>query len=357
MKILFHGNGSSPHLRRWMSFFIAQGWEAWFIGDCRTLADPPPGLRLVDFRSGGLLTRLAHAIRYRQLLRRERPDVINFHYIGTSALYAFLAGDIPVVLSGWGDDFLIDPVLSWWKRLRLRLLARRAALVTSIAPHMTETLVGQVGLRPGKIFTSPWGCDRQVFGPRPDRELTGPVMVMHNRCIDSIYNWETLLRAIPLVRREQPDWRFIISDSGPAAEQMKLLVRQLGVEDVVEYVGWLDPRALAERLQKVDLYVSVALSDGNNISLNEAMACGAYPVVGDIPANRQWITDGTNGVLVYDSRSPAELAKRLLAYRRDDATVRRARQLNYEIVRTRADFAVNLGTIEQRYRQLLGRRR
>ena len=35
-----------------------------------------------------------------------------------------------------------------------------------------------------------------------------------------------------------------------------------------------------------------------SVSLLEAMASGAFPVVTDIPANREWICDRKNGMLV-----------------------------------------------------------
>ena len=51
-------------------------------------------------------------------------------------------------------------------------------------------------------------------------------------------------------------------------------------------------------LPGADIYVSTSLYDGTSVSLLEAMGSGAFPVVTDIPANREWITNGENGFLV-----------------------------------------------------------
>ena len=51
-------------------------------------------------------------------------------------------------------------------------------------------------------------------------------------------------------------------------------------------------------------------SDGASLSLLEAMACGLPVVVSDIPANREWVEEGVNGVLV-PCDDPQTLAARL----------------------------------------------
>ena len=45
-------------------------------------------------------------------------------------------------------------------------------------------------------------------------------------------------------------------------------------------------------------YISMTESDGASLSLMEAMAVGAIPVVSDIEPNREWVKNGVNGVLV-----------------------------------------------------------
>lgn len=48
------------------------------------------------------------------------------------------------------------------------------------------------------------------------------------------------------------------------------------------------------------IWVSIPESDATSISLLEAMSMGCVPVVSDLPANREWITDGDNGLIVRD---------------------------------------------------------
>jgi glycosyltransferase involved in cell wall biosynthesis len=55
---------------------------------------------------------------------------------------------------------------------------------------------------------------------------------------------------------------------------------------------------MADLLSQTDIYVSTSLYDGTSVSLLEAMGSGAFPIVTDIPSNREWISPGQNGFLV-----------------------------------------------------------
>jgi glycosyltransferase involved in cell wall biosynthesis len=88
-------------------------------------------------------------------------------------------------------------------------------------------------------------------------------------------------------------------------------------------------------LEKTDVYVSTSLSDGTSVSLLEAMASGAFPVVTDIAANKEWIADGINGFLV-PIEDEASLANKIVQSLRDEELTERARHTNWEVVREKA---------------------
>ena len=106
----------------------------------------------------------------------------------------------------------------------------------------------------------------------------------------------------------------------------------------------------AERLiGQADVYVSAAASDGASIALLEAMALGVVPVVSDIVANRSWIEDGVNGVLVpIEPHAIADGIRRALTLDREDVHRR-----NLEIVTARADRDRNLGACERLLAELV----
>jgi len=354
VKIAFIGPCNSIHLVRWLRFFCEQGWQVMYLGNCDAFCEPVPGVELVHFVPGaGAWRRLGNIRAFRRALQTAQPDLVNIHYLDQHMLAMFACGTIPVVLSGWGDDILIDPLRSAVRAWAVRRLCRRAALVTSMAPHMTAVMTEFLGIPEEKILTQLWGCDTRVFTPRlPQPRVTDELTVFHNRMFEPIYQWEPLVRAIPLVRQRRPRCRFLFANRGNEEERARRLVQELGVADAVEFLGMLPAPALAEFCRRADVFVSLAQSDGNNISLNEAMACGAYPVCSDTPAHRQWVTHGRNGYILSHPDMAAELAEILVSFDSAAVAVRQAAEENYRIVRERADWYVNMGLIAERYRQL-----
>jgi glycosyltransferase involved in cell wall biosynthesis len=69
-------------------------------------------------------------------------------------------------------------------------------------------------------------------------------------------------------------------------------------EKNVRFAGRLEPAEINSWLRIADAFTLVSLSEGFACSLAEAMSTGLASVVSDIPANRQLIKDGENGLLV-----------------------------------------------------------
>ncbi|MCK5327111.1 MAG: glycosyltransferase, partial [Candidatus Latescibacteria bacterium] len=86
--------------------------------------------------------------------------------------------------------------------------------------------------------------------------------------------------------------------------------------------------------------------------LLEGMACGCFPVVTDIPANRAWIQDGENGFLV-PTDDPKILAERISFAVDNRVLMENAEKKNSEQVKKRAVWADNMRKVEEEYRSLI----
>jgi glycosyltransferase involved in cell wall biosynthesis len=96
----------------------------------------------------------------------------------------------------------------------------------------------------------------------------------------------------------------------------------------VHLLGTVD-RAEAEQLCRAcDIFVSASRSESAGFALLEAIACGATPVVTDIPAFRALTGDGTIGALV-PAGDPAAFADALVRVAGEPADVLRARAIGH----------------------------
>jgi hypothetical protein len=106
----------------------------------------------------------------------------------------------------------------------------------------------------------------------------------------------------PLCWLKKPHTCFICPSLAGNA-QAQAWVEQFGLQQSTHLLPKLPQPMLWSLLKRSQVFVSPSSHDGTPNSLLEAMACGSFPVVGDIESMREWIEPGVNGLLV-DPHSP-----------------------------------------------------
>jgi len=205
------------------------------------------------------------------------------------------------------------------------------------------------GAPPERIAVVPWGADLTRF--RLASFIPAPHLVSL-RQLEPLYDVATLVEALPAVRARIPAVTATIAGDGPDRVMLETRVRALGLMECVTFVGRVPHERLAELLAAATVYVSTSRSDSTSISLLEAMASGAVPVVSDIAGNREWLEEGRGGRFFPVGDAPA-LATALIATLEDEAFRRLARTRNRDKVETDGDWAANVARIEARYAALL----
>jgi glycosyltransferase involved in cell wall biosynthesis len=81
------------------------------------------------------------------------------------------------------------------------------------------------------------------------------------------------------------------------------------------------------------------------------MACGCFPLAGDIESIREWITPGINGLLIEPTK-PQALAEALILALENPAMRTRAAELNLEIIRQRAEISLVRAQLEVFYQRI-----
>lgn len=293
--------------------------------------------------------------RVRQIVREINPDILHAHYVTSYGLAGACAKWRPFIATAWGSDVLIEPERSWMYRQIVRFALRRADLITSMAPHMTELLIRRGYANPEKIITLPFGVDTDLFNPAQRTRSHGnkSCLVVSTRRLDTGLDVDTFIRAIPMVIRSHPYTHFVITSDGPLRESFKKLAEDLKIANRVDFLGEISHQEMPILLGKADIFVSTSPSDGNNVSLNEAMACGAFPIATDISANRAWINPGKNGLL-FPCKDADNLAAAIVEALQKPEWRQSVMAENWSIVRTKASWSNSMVEMERHYRRLLG---
>jgi glycosyltransferase involved in cell wall biosynthesis len=125
------------------------------------------------------------------------------------------------------------------------------------------------------------------------------------------------------------------------------------VEGRVLLLPSLSPEHLGALFRRAQVSASPSEHDGTPNTLLEAMACGSFPVAGDLESIREWIEPGVNGLL-FDPSDPRALAEAILQALRDDRLRAAAARTNQRLVAERGTYQAGMSRAERLYRRLIG---
>lgn len=290
---------------RWESIPVVPR-SGWLDESLRDAGASP--VRLASDRSfdAGYLTRLV------RLLRKHRVDLIQTHLFG-AAVYGNLAGRVcglPVVSTFHGSvDVTGKGVL---KRLKFQIIDRSKSRAVFVSSSLRDELARRSGLRPERSHVIHNGIDPNVFNGEADggfREDIGvapeDVLVGAVGNLRPAKDYELLLRAAALLRREDIPYRFVIVGEGKGRllERLRTLRATLGLEDVVVFAGFREdvPRVMAD----LDIYLLTSSSEGFSLSTVQALASRLPVVATRCGGPEEIISNGEHGLLVEPGRPEA----------------------------------------------------
>jgi 1,2-diacylglycerol 3-alpha-glucosyltransferase len=229
-------------------------------------------------------------------LKEKKFDLIHIHtpfiahYAGLKLAKAL---DIPVVETyhTFFEDYL-HHYLPWIPKSIARSLARQIskkqcnqvdAIVAPSKPMLdvlrsygvnAEAEVIATGLQ-DKSFAE---ADGNVFRKKYGITINRPMMLYVGR-VAFEKNIDFLLEVAKLVIQKKPDVLMVITGEGPAEKSLHAKARELGIENSVQFIGYLDRNTeLNACYQSADVFVFASKSETQGLVLLEAMAQGT-PVV------------------------------------------------------------------------------
>jgi glycosyltransferase involved in cell wall biosynthesis len=276
----------------------------------------PPGVRIVDLGASRTFTAVVPLARY---LRVVRPDgmIAALSHANLVAITAATLACVrtPVVVSEQSQLSIsvahaqrrrdrVTPVLMRW-------LFPRATAVTAVSQGVADDLAARTGLEPSAVTVAnnpvmatnldvqarqplnhPW------FGPG-----RGPIVVAVGRLTEQ-KDFPCLLRALTLLR--QHEIRAVILGEGEDRQQLEVLVRDLGLDDTVDFTGYVDnPYSF---IAAATVFVLSSRWEGLPTVLLEALALGVPIVSTDCPSGPREILEGGRLGRLVPMGDPAALA-------------------------------------------------
>jgi glycosyltransferase involved in cell wall biosynthesis len=161
---------------------------------------------------------------------------------------------------------------------------------------------------------------------------------------------DVFFQAIPLVLKQYPNAKFVCASMAGESQALQWMNR-LDIRASVELLPALPHDQMADVFRRAQVLVSAAIHDGMPNSLLEGMACGCFPIAGDLDSIREWITNGKNGLLT-DATDPQKLADAILEGLANKNLRDQAAGLNQRIIMERAEYGSTMKRVEEFYQKV-----
>jgi glycosyltransferase involved in cell wall biosynthesis len=312
MRILGIGNARSVIFLRWAWRLVERGHSVFVVSD-RFSAVPGESrsLEVFDIRRLDRLTlvpgvrRLRFGSALRELVAQLGIDVVHGHYLLPYGFWASLVDGVPVVVSPWGTDVLVDAQRPGRDRRRaVHALTRADCVVVNSAVSAARSI--ELGADPDGVEQIIWYADLERFGPtRFDPGLRrrlgwpeGALIMLSLRNFRPDTNIDLVVRAFRQVVDRLPCARLVLAaKGGPTQASVERLVDQLGLSELVAFVS-VDEEALPGLVASADVLVAMTRSDSTPASLLEAMASGLPAVCAQAASVDEWLEHGRGGLLL-----------------------------------------------------------
>jgi len=386
MKILFVADGRSPISQNWIRYFAERGDEVFLASTFACDVDFPIerleftpvafsavkkqgsspgrnssralGLRTLIRQWIGPVTIARSAQKLRAFIREVQPDIIHalrvpYEGMLTASALEGLVARPPFLVSIWGNDFTLHapstPLMGYYTR---KTMKAADALHADCARDIRLAQTWGLGVdQPTLVTPGNGGIRSEVFYP-PKESVKNPVII-NPRGFRAYVKNEAFFKSIQLVLEKRSDARFVCSSMQGEAQALQWM-KELNIEHAVQLNPPLSHAQMGDVFRAAQVVVSPSIHDGTPNSLLEGIACGCFPVAGDLESIREWITHGQNGLLVNPNNPQAIADAILIALEREDLR-REAAGLNAKIISARGEYTQNMKLVGEFYELVIGK--
>jgi glycosyltransferase involved in cell wall biosynthesis len=303
------------------------------------------------------LTPIAATLRYATRLA-GRLDVVHVQGLGDMPSLAagclagltFARGSL-VTAHGSGD--------SYWSKSHLNYVTRRGLVqrfdtVISVSHYIDRKLMRVIGstTRHTTIYN---GVDADHFRPGPDPSharsrfgLEGRFVLLFVGRLTPEKGLVTLVSSLPLIRREIPSIALVVCGRGRMEPRLKTQARELGVSDVIRFVGPVAQAQLPPYYDAADVVVIPSREEAFPIVSLEGMSMMKPVIASDVGGVPEVVRHDDTGLLVSPS-DPSSLAEAVLRVHGDQALGERLGRNGRRLVEERFTWELIAAEIEKAY--------
>jgi glycosyltransferase involved in cell wall biosynthesis len=230
------------------------------------------------------------------IYNQEKLDLLHVPHFNVPIMYP---GKLVVTIHDllWHEQrgshvTTLKPWQYWGKYVGYKLVAstavRKAAQILVPTRIIKQTLSEYYPVAKNKTVVTYEGVDDRLLKFKDKKIKKEEKSLIY---VGSLYphkNISLVLKAL----KDLPDWKLtIVGSRNVFQDQVKKETAKLGIENRVEFTGYLDDEKLAGRIKATTVLVQPSLSEGFGLTGIEAMALGTTVLASDIPVFKEIYQD------------------------------------------------------------------
>lgn len=295
--------------------------EGDFVDDARAMGIPTRVLN-----SGNILKDIADL---KKIVTEERYDIIHSHGSRGNFMAAAIKKHcgLPLVSTVHSDyrlDYLGRPLANITYGTINKIALRRIDYLIGVADRTSEILISR-GFKPDCVYTIYNGVDmsedaevksrREFFKEMGVGFPEDSIFVGIAARLYPVKDVATMIRGFAKACTKEPRLRLLVAGDGPEEKNLKLLAKELGVDDKVAFLGWVQD--MSSFYAALDINGLSSLSETFAYALTEGARFALPTVSSDVGGVRKLIDNGVNGFL-FEPGDTETLAKCLAALAGDE---------------------------------------
>ena len=291
------------------------------------------------------------APRVKQLFDEFQPDVVHIqdHYFLSSAVVRearrrgipamgtnhFLPENLLPFLREYPSFERLATIPLWGMMLAV---FNQLDLATTPSKTAARILRGQRINIPVRPISN--GIDINRFHPDPTVDRAGirrkynlnpeKSLFLYMGRLDGEKRIDVLIKAVSLLK-DVDDFQFAIGGYGLYETLLRKQVHDLGLEDRVNFIGYVTPEDLPSLLNSADIFMMPSPEELQSIATLEAMACAKPILAANARALPELVASGENGYL-FQPNDPADAARMVRQLLQEKDNWKKMGQVSFERV-------------------------
>lgn len=314
---------------------------------------------------------LMGVIKLSALLRKEEFDVMQAHWAVPNTLIAvfgrfFARSPAKLFTSFPGSDVTVITKLGWIGKIFAKII-NRSDYLSCNSSDLREDLV-KAGIDKNRIDFVIYGVDnKRIFFSEEERarlrRIWGVseddiVLLLIGRFVPK-KGFGTAFKSLKYLTECKKKVRMVVVGDGPQKNEYLDILREEGTESYVNFVGEIPTGDLSKYYSACDIFLMPSQrlpSDGLNVVVPEAMACGRAIVASNVGGNDLVVFHGVNGYL-HDENNPKQLAEFVIKLIEHPELAREMGQHSLKLVKERFNWDAIARYYLERYHDTLSENR